>query len=478
MFNERLIHKINELRGYKTEREWFEFKENWFEATKLGEYISALSNAAAYEGQKMGYYIWGIHDKTHEITGTHFDQNQDVDREPLKHWLSRQLSPDIEFRFEEGEIEGKRVVALLIPAAKTVPTAFRHERYIRIGSSKKNLRKYPEKESYLFEVLRHGLPTIENTPAQYQDLTFEKLLIYYGAKGLKLNPDTYQRNLGLLMDDGRYNLLAQLLSDNSHLPLRVAIFLGKTKADRMYSVREFGFQCILYSLDEVLRYGDVLNIIQADETDRVVERKEVPLFENDAFREAVINAFVHNAWVSGNEPMITVYSDRIEILSRGTLPPSQTMEGFFAGESVPVNRKLSEVFLQLHISEKTGRGVPKITERYGKGAFEFRENAIVVTIPFHWINVMGDKPGDKLGDKSSHTGDRALPFLTETQVGVLAALRDNPNLTKPQMVTMLHRSKTTIDNAIRALREHGLIIRIGSNKTGYWQVTDHQGTES
>ena len=317
MFDERLINKINELRGYRTEREWFEFKENWFEATKLGEYISALSNAAAYEGQKMGYYIWGIHDKTHEITGTHFDQNQDVDREPLKHWLSRQLSPDIEFRFEEGEIKGKRVVALLIPAAKTVPTAFRHERYIRIGSSKENLRKFPEKESYLFEVLRHGLPTIENTPSQYQDLTFEKLLIYYGAKGLKLNPDTYQSNLGLLMDDGRYNLLAQLLSDNSHLPLRVAIFSGKTKADRMYSVREFGFQCILYSLDEVLRYGDVLNIIQADETDRVVERKEVPLFENDAFREAVINAFVHNAWVSGNEPMIaSAFADDGGILCR------------------------------------------------------------------------------------------------------------------------------------------------------------------
>ncbi len=80
----------------------------------------------------MGYYIWGIHDKTHEITGTHFDQNQDVDREPFKHWLRRQLSPDIEIRFEEGEIEGKRVVTLLIPAAKTVPTSFRQERYIRI----------------------------------------------------------------------------------------------------------------------------------------------------------------------------------------------------------------------------------------------------------------------------------------------------------------------------------------------------------
>ena len=478
MFDDRLIAKINELREYKTEREWFEFKVNWFNAAQLGEYISALSNAAAIEGQKMGYYIWGVHDKTHEIKGTHFDPDQDVGNEPLKHWLARQLSPDIDFHFETGEMEGKRVVALLIPAAKTVPTAFKQERFIRIGSSKENLRKYPEKESYLFEVLRHGLPTIENTPSQYQNLTFEKLLIYYGAKGLKLNPDTYKQNLGLLMDDGRYNILAQLLSDNSHIPLRVAIFSGKTKADRMYSVREFGYQCLLYTLDEVLRYGDVLNIMQADETDRVVERKDVPLFEDDAFREAIINAFVHNAWVTGNEPMITVYSDRIEILSRGTLAPLQTMEGFFAGESVPVNRKLSEIFLQLHISEKTGRGVPQITERYGKGAFEFRENAIVVTIPFHWINVMGDKAGDKMGDKVSDkttaNEDYERPALTETQASVLSALRDNPNLTKPQLTNMLHRSKTTIDNAIRLLRQNGMITRIGSNKTGYWQVTDSQ----
>ena len=465
---DQLIARINELRGYKTEREWFEFKANWYEPTQLGEYISALSNAAAYDGQKTGYFVWGINNETHDVEGTNFDPNQDVKHEPLKHWLARQLSPDIDFRFDEGEIEGKRVVALIIPAAKNIPTSFKQERYIRIGSSKESLRRFPEKESILFDILRHGLPTMENTPSQYQDLSFEKLLIYYGAKGLKLNPDTFKRNLGLLTDDGKYNLLAQLLSDDSHVPVRVAIFSGKTKADQMYSVREFGYQCLLYSLDEVLRYGDVLNIIQADETNRVVERKEVPLFENAAFREAIINAFVHNAWVTGDEPMITVYSDRIEILSRGSLAPAQTMEGFFAGESIPVNRKLSEIFLQLHISEKTGRGVPKITEAYGKEAFEFRENSIVVTIPFQWINVMGDKAGDKMGDIS----DDSLFALTKSQARVLTALRDNPNLTKPQLASMLHLGKTTIDKAIRALRGNGILTRIGSNKTGYWRVEE------
>ena len=455
---------INEYRLYETEVEWLEFKVNWFHADELGEYISSMSNSAALMGRKYAYFIWGVHDKTHDIIGTTFKYDQDVKGEPLKHYLSRQFTPDINFLFDEDIVDGKRVVVLEIPAAKTVPTAYARERYIRIGSSKENIRKYPEKEAFLFEVLRSGFPTIENTPSDYQELYFEKIMIYYGAKGIKLNPDTFKKNLSFYTEDGKYNILAQLLSDDSHIPIRVSIFSGKTKADNMYSVREFGNQCLLYSLDEVLRYGDVLNIIQADEKKRVVERKEVPLFENDAFREAIVNAFLHNKWVTGNEPMITVFSDRIEILSRGALAPEQTMEGFFAGESVPVNKKLSEIFLQLHISEKTGRGVPRIIRAYGRDAYEFRENAIVVKIPFKWINVMGDKLGDKPGDKYN------MDNLNPTQIRVLQEIRNNPKITKPKIAEILDVSKTTVDNAISVLRKYGYIERVGSNKTGYWKA--------
>jgi predicted HTH transcriptional regulator len=460
-----LIAIVNELREYKTEREWFEFKENWFNPKELGEYISAMSNSAAYEGKENAYFVWGIHDVTHEVSGTIFDPDQDIKGEPLKHYLARQLYPDVDFRFDEIKIERKRVVVLTIPAAKKVPVSFSEERYIRIGSSKEKLRKYPEKESFLFSVLRDGFPTIENTESEYQDLTFEKLQIYYGAKGIKLNSRQYKKNLGLYTPDGKYNIMAQLLADDSHIPVRVAIFAGKSKADNMYSVREFGHQCILYSLDEVLRYGDVLNIIQADETNRVVERKDVPLFDNDAFREAIINAFLHNKWIDGNEPMITVFSDRIEILSRGTMPREQTMEGFFSGESIPVNKKLSEIFLQLHISEKTGRGIPKITEKYGKGAFEFRENSIVVKIPFNWINIMGDKLGNK------NSGERVVR-LNETQSRILEVIRNNPNITKKQIKDKIGKGKTTVDNGISYLKENGYIEHVGSNKTGYWKVLD------
>lgn len=132
----------------------------------------------------------------------------------------------------------------------------------------------------------------------------------------------------------------------------------------------------------MLRYGDVLNIPQADERNRIVERKEVSLFNAKVFTEAVINAFVHNKWVDGNDPMFTSFRNRIEILSRGTLPPKQTVDGFYAGESVPVNEALSKIFIQLHITEHTGRGIPQITSVYGRDNIRIKENNIVVTIPF------------------------------------------------------------------------------------------------
>lgn len=457
---------VRSLCAKKDEQEWFEFKENWYEPVQLGEYVSALSNAAAYHHEDNAYFIWGVNDATHTIVGTDFNQYCNHNKEPYQNFLARNLSPSIGFEFSELMIDEKRIVVLTIPAAKNIPTAFNGSRFIRIGSSKANIKDYPERERKLFRLLDRGIDTIENTAADYQNLTFNKLFGYYGSKGIVLREDTFEDNLGLRTGDGEYNLMAQLLSDNSHMPFRVSIFTGTTKGSNLYSVREFGNNCLLYTLDEVLRYGDVLNIIQADETDRVVERKDVPLFDDKVFREAVINAVLHNLWVEGNEPMITVYSDRIEILSRGTLAPKQTLEGFYLGRSIPVNKKLSEIFIQLHISEKSGRGVPKIVETYGKEAFTFEENAIVVTIPFNKVGNIGNEVGNKVGNKVGNNTE----LLNENRQTIVAEMRNNPNITKTELSRIIGISTTAIDKNIAFLKKNGFIERIGSNKSGYWNV--------
>lgn len=161
---------VKELIAYPTEANWFEFKENWYEPNGIGEYISSLSNAAALEGQEYGYLVWGVNNETHEITGTTFDFRVDVKNEPLEHYLARQVTPDNNFTFYEISLEEKRLVVMVVPAASKIPTGFDGNRYLRIGSSKVNLNKYPERESNLFYILRVGLPTMCNTESEYQDL--------------------------------------------------------------------------------------------------------------------------------------------------------------------------------------------------------------------------------------------------------------------------------------------------------------------
>lgn len=452
---------VQSLIQYNAEEEWFEFKENWFEHHAIGEYISAISNAAALRGKESGYFIWGVNNETHEIVGTTVNYQKDYNKEPFQHYLARLLTPDLYFSFNEIEVQGKRVVVLDIPAAKTVPTSFDGIRYIRIGSSKEKINKYPEREAQLFNVLTNGLPTIETVESEYQDLTFVRLFTYYAGRGITLRQETFEKNLGLRTKDGKYNMMAQLLSDDCHMPIRISIFRGETKAAPLFSVREFGNTCILLALDKILEYSDVINLIQTDERNRIMERKEVSLFNADAYREAVINAFVHNKWIDGNAPMIAVFSNRIEILSRGTLAPEQTIEGFFLGESIPVNRKLSDLFLQLHISERSGRGVPKITEMYGRDAFEFRENSIVVTLPF---TILEDSLVDKPVDKK--------PKMNEQMEKVLLEIRNNPNITQPQLVKIMNIGKSMIQRYISNLKKMGYIERIGSNKSGYWKVVE------
>lgn len=454
---------VRELIEYTTEEEWFEFKENWYEENGIGEYISSMSNVAALLGKEYAYLVWGVNNVTHEFTDTTFTYHRDVKNEPLVHYLARQVIPDIGFSFHELTIDSKKVVVLVIPAAKQVPTAFNGVRFLRIGSSKVNLNKFPERESQLFDILRNGFPTMESEEAYDQNLSFRKLFLYYEDKGIILKNATFENNLGLRNKAGKYNMLAQLLSDNSQIPIRVSIFRGKDKASQLYSVREFGNNCLLYSLDKVLEYGDVLNIPQADEKNRIVQRKEVPLFNQDAFREAMINAFVHNNWIDGNAPMITVYNNRIEILSRGTLAPKQTLNGFYLGVSVPVNRKLSDIFLQLHISERSGRGVPQITSIYGRDAFEFRDNSIVVTIPFNII----DAKSDEIVEYNSPNKEKSL---NDTQQKILKELRKNPKTTQPQLIEILGIGRTAVQKNITYLREHGYIERVGANKNGYWKV--------
>ena len=138
---------IDDLLGHPTETEWLEFKRNRCEPGQLGEYLSALANSACLVGRSAGYLVFGIDDETHEVVGTLFDPysakakgNQD-----LLPWLGAGLHPNTGFEARVVDHPAGRVVVFEVRPARDQPVSFRGTAYVRVGASKTELGRHPEK---------------------------------------------------------------------------------------------------------------------------------------------------------------------------------------------------------------------------------------------------------------------------------------------------------------------------------------------
>lgn len=149
-----LQKKLDELLRLSAETEWVEFKCNNDKPDEIGEYISAITNGAALFGKKAGYIVWGIKDGTHDVVGTSFEPKRaKVGNEALESWLLRLLNPRIDFTIQEFKHNGLPVVLFEVQAANSTPVRFSGEAYIRVGSYKKKLKDFPEKERKLWQAL-------------------------------------------------------------------------------------------------------------------------------------------------------------------------------------------------------------------------------------------------------------------------------------------------------------------------------------
>lgn len=148
MIAQELSSLLDRLRREPHETEWLEFKENHYEPQVLGEYLSALANAACLAGKPRGYLVFGIQNQTHAVVGTQFDPyevkakgNQD-----LLVWLAMGLQPNVGFEVYILAHPKGRVVFFEVGPAWDRPVRFYGTAFIRVGTSKTELHKHPEKE--------------------------------------------------------------------------------------------------------------------------------------------------------------------------------------------------------------------------------------------------------------------------------------------------------------------------------------------
>lgn len=291
--------------------------------------------------------------------------------------------------------------------------------------------------------------SIVNIEANNQELTFDQLKTLYAGSNLTLRENTFKQNLNLLTRDGTYNLMAGILADTNSYSIKVAVFRGTDKTD-LIKRNEYGYKCMLVAVKQVLDYMEALNDTAVDVGGSL--RKESKLFDFSCFREAWLNACLHNRWSRQTPPAVYMFDDRIEIISVGGLPDGLTVEEFYEGKSKPVNLELQQIMVQLDYIEQTGHGVPLIVSRYGKEVFDITENFITVTIPL---------------DKNRAVKNQ---LLDENDKKILALMKGNSSITVSEISRQIGLGTTTITKHICRLREQGTIERTGSKKNGQWIV--------
>lgn len=82
--------------------------------------------------------------------------------------------------------------------------------------------------------------------------------------------------------------------------------------------------------------------------------------------------------------------------------------------------------------------------------------------PNKLIEIFPNKVPNKLRDKH--------PKFSDTTWDVYAFIEQTPNITSNKLGAILGISDRMVRKHISALRDAELIVRVGSNKTGYWEV--------
>lgn len=371
MDNNDLNSILDEVTSYKAEEKWFEFKLNKGSISndEIGEYISALSNAATIANKPFGYLIWGVEDETHNIKGTNFlfDEARQGNQD-LELWLRNLLHPKINFTIHEFDYEPqKHIVLLRIPATVAEPTHFKKIPYIRIGSHKTDLRNHPH-------YIRQIYNTLEDWSARIvQDASIDDL----DENALKLAQQKFaekhpKRHAEIISWDTAIFLDKAKITINGKITNTALILLGKEEKSHylLPSIAQITWKLetqekayehfnppMLTSTTNVL--ARIRNIKYKFFPDHELLATEVNKYDTRVILEAMHNCIAHQDFSLNERIIVTEKLDKLIFENAGSFFEGNP-EDYTEGDRTPSkyrNPWLSQAMVNLNMIDTMGYGI-------------------------------------------------------------------------------------------------------------------------
>lgn len=364
------------------------------------------------------------------------------------------IKPDITLflHYDIQLVDDKEIVAVSVQSGTNKPyylsaKGLRPEGvYVRQGTS-----SVPASDAAIRQMIKEtDGDNYEDMRSLNQVLTFDDANKVFAQQKIEFGIPQMQ-TLGLISQDGLYTNLGLLLSDQCPHIIKAATFNG-TDQQEFQDRKEFTGS-ILKQLNDAYDYLALRNQNRASfEGLFRIDQKDYP---EVALREALLNAIVHRDYSYSAGTLLSVYSDRIELVSIGGLAHGIALEDVLLGLSVCRNQKLANIFYRLSLIEAYGTGMKKINNAYSespvKPGIMATGNAFKITLPK--INSYKAAPGLS----------KSMDQMKETAT-ILGFINEHGSITRLQLESLLEMKTATAIRTLKKLTESNVITPVGRGK--------------
>lgn len=438
-----------------SENQDIEFKESWRD-----EYIKWICGFANAKGGKI--YI-GV-DDSGKIVGV---KNAKKLLEDIPNKVRDILGIIIDISMKKEDL--KEYLEIVVEPY-SYPINYKGQYHYRSGSTKQEL-KGQALNSFLLKSYGKHWDGVEVPNVSMDDLDKDTFSIFIqnAIKSKRIDEDKLPQNFDELLDKlrliengfiKRAGVLLFAKDPQKYVSgafIKIAFF--ENSADIVY---QNVIEGNLFS--QVQQVFDLLftKYLKAHISYEGIQRVEQFDYDSSSLREIIHNAIVHKDYSSGVPIQIGVFKDKMFIYNTGQLPQNWTIKTITSKHrSVPFNPDIANAFFKAGLIESWGRGIEKVIESSKK------YNGVMPS--FEWINGLNVEFKSKYPNQES--SPKSSPkSSSKTEDKIIDFIKTDSTITTQQIAQNIGITKRAVLKQIKKLKDDGVIERVGSARSGYWDI--------
>ena len=481
------------LERHKIESERIEYKANWNPEAVLHSICAFANDINNWGG---GYILIGVEEKDGvpilPPTGITKAMVNTVSQDLMR--ICNLLEPRYIPVFAEATYKGKQIIILWVPGSNERPHSApiklhvkneaneRIQRAYYIRKASNTIKANTDETRELFEISsRIPFDDRPNHDARVEDLRPAVIMDYL----YRVESDLYEEAKTMQLADLALRMRIVQEPSESIQPLNVGLLFFNERPDSFFRYARIEVvdkpdptgigmtEKYFYGpLDKQLSdaVGYLGNYLIKAKTYKYRHSAEASRFYNyplPAIEEALANAVHHRSYESYEPIVVTITPEGLGILSHPgpdlSIKDEDICELNMVSKSYR-NRRIGEYLKELGLVEGRNTGIPRMLRALKENGsdpplFETDETRSYFSVVFkiHPAFIVSQE-------------DRTNDTLSATKKRIEELIIINKNIKIEEMAIILECSRATISRMIGEMKKSGKLKRIGSNKSGYWDI--------